>query len=198
MASSDVEKIANRFYKLGWLGVWIQAAMAVIPLAMLGYVLLGRTTSSGALFGILDYLALAGLLVLGFTTFWSYRYTRLAQRIADPASQPEWTSVAKTLRIGIWAGGIGIVVSMLLLVSEVLRVLFHFLKAPQGGVPVIRTEADSRAYWVSAIDLFSLLAEICTLIGELLIVAISLRLLFVVLKHIGVFGTVKETMPVES
>jgi hypothetical protein len=187
MLASDEERIAGKFRRYGWLGVWIQVVLGILPLAMLCYILFGKATNSGATFGILDYLALAGLLILDFTTFWSYRYTRLARRIVDPEQRPEWTSVTNMLRVGIWASCIGIVVSLLLLVIEVFRLLFLFLKAPQGGVPVIRTEAENRAAWVSAIDVVSLLAEICTLVGELLVVAFALWLLFAVLKHMGVF-----------
>jgi hypothetical protein len=100
--------------------------------------------------------------------------------------------VAKTLRVGIWASCVGIVVSMLLLIAEVLRLLFLFLKTPQAGVPVIQTQAENRSAWVSAIDVVSLLAEICTLVGELLVVAFTLWLLFAVLKHVGVFGRLDD------
>jgi len=153
---------------------------------------LGKATGSRVALGVMDYLALVGLAILAFTTFWSYRYTRLARRIADPELRPEWTSVAKTLRVGIWASCVGIVVSMLLLIAEVLRLLFLFLKTPQAGVPVIQTQAENRSAWVSAIDVVSLLAEICTLVGELLVVAFTLWLLFAVLKHVGVFGRLDD------
>jgi hypothetical protein len=131
------------------------------------------------------------LAILAFTTFWSYRYTRLARRIADPEQRPEWTDVTKILRVGIWASCAGIAISMLLLIVEFLRLLFLFLKTPQAGVPAIQFQAD-RTAWVSAVDMVSLLAEICTLAAELLIVALALRLLFAVLKHMGVFGKLDE------
>lgn len=187
MAVTDEQSIANKFRKLGWLGVWIQVVLGILPLAMLCYILFRKATGAGVAMGIIDYLALAGLMILAFTTFWSYRYTRLARRIADPEQRPEWNSVTKMLRVGIWASCIGIAVSMLLLVIEFLRLLFLFLKTPQAGVPAIQMQAD-RTAWVSAIDMVSLMAEICTLAGELLVVAIALRLLFAVLKHIGVLG----------
>ena len=83
-------------------------------------------------------------------------------------------------------------VSVLLIVIEVLRLLFLFLKTPQAGVPVIQTQADSRTAWVSAMDVVSLLAEICTLVGELFVIALTLWLLFTVLKHVGVFGRLDD------
>ena len=192
MSATDEQWIAKIFHRFGWLAVWIQAILGILPLAMLGYVVLGKATGSRVSLGVMDYLALVGLAILAFTTFWSYRYTRLARRIADPELRPEWTSVAKTLRVGIWASCVGIVVSLLLLIAEVLRLLFLFLKTPQAGVPVIQTQAENRSAWVSAIDVVSLLAEICTLVGELLVVAFTLWLLFAVLKHVGVFGRLDD------
>lgn len=193
MSATDEQWIAKKFHRFGWLAVWIQAILGILPLAMLGYVVLGKATGSRVALGVMDYLALVGLAILAFTTFWSYRYTRLARRIADPELRPEWTSVAKTLRVGIWASCIGIVVSMMLLIAEVLRLLFLFLKTPQAGVPVIQTQAENRSAWVSAIDVVSLLAEICTLVGELMVVAFTLWLLFAVLKHVGVFGRLDDS-----
>jgi hypothetical protein len=35
-----------------------------------------------------EYLAFVGLLILAFTTFWSFYYTRVARRIEDPARRP--------------------------------------------------------------------------------------------------------------
>lgn len=190
MSTTDEQRIARKFHRYGWLGVWVQLILGILPLAMLSYVLLSKAFGPGIMLGVMDYLALAGLAVLAFTTFWMYRYTRVARRIADPdpENRPEWASVTRMLRVGIWASAIGIVVSILLLLAEVLRLLFLFMKTPQAGVPVLRTEADNRTNWVSAIDVVSLLAEICTLIGELLVVAFTLWLLFAVLKHMGVFS----------
>jgi hypothetical protein len=71
----------------------------------------------------------------------------------------------------------------MLMLVEVVRLLILFLKAPQGGVPVMRTDIESRTAWVSAIDVVTLLAELCTLIGELVILGFTLWLLFAVTRH---------------
>ncbi len=192
MAATDEQWIANKFRKFGWLGVWVQIVLGILPLVMLCYILLGKATGAETRFGFIDYVALASLVILAFTTFWSYLYTRMGRRIADPGQRPEWTEVTKMLRIGIWASCAGIAISMLLLIVEFLRLLFLFLKTPQAGVPAIQFQAD-RTAWVSAVDMVSLLAEICTLAGELMVVALALHLLFAVLKHTGVFGKLEES-----
>lgn len=177
MAEITHERVAKSFFRLGWIGFWTQLVLAIVPLCMFVYVLWGSATSETAALGIMDYLALIGLAVLGFTTFWSYRYAALAKRIADPERRPKRTYLSGVLWIGLWAGMLGIAISLALMFLEVFRLLFLFLTTPQGGVPVIQTQADNRASWVSALDVVSLLAELCTLTGELVILGLTLYLL---------------------
>ena len=96
------------------------------------------------------------------------------------------------LRVGIWASCIGIVVSMLLLIIEFSRLAVSLPQNAASGSSRHPDAGRHRTAWVSAIDMVSLLAEICTLVGELLVVAFTLWLLFAVLKHIGVFGRLDE------
>jgi hypothetical protein len=58
---------------------------------------------------------------------------------------------------------------------------------PQGGVPILRTELESRIQWVSTIDVVTLLIELCTLIGELVMLGLTLWLLFAVWRHRDLF-----------
>jgi hypothetical protein len=189
MDENHVQKLARAFSRLGWMGFWIQAVLAILPAAMIGYALLGKLTGSRPSLGFFDYLALGGLAILAFTTFWSYRYTRVGARLAIPEKRPPWSSVVRTLWTGLWAGCAGIAVSILLMVVEVVRLLILFLKAPQGGVPVMRTDFDSRTAWVSAMDVVTLLAELCTLVGELVILGFTLWLLFALSRYGGLQGS---------
>lgn len=178
MSDEYAEKIARSFARLGWAGVCLQAVLMILPVVLLGYVVFGKATGARGTFDFTEYLAIVGLLILAFTTFWSFYYTRVAKRIRDPARRPARESVVKVLWIGLWAGCIGILVSLLLLFFEVVRLLVLFLKAPQGGIPVFRAEPDDRTGWVSAIDAVSLLAEVCTLTAEFLLLGLTLWLLF--------------------
>ena len=98
--------------------------------------------------------------------------------MADAARRPARRSVVNVLWVGLGASALGIVVSMMLLIAEVVRLLILVLATPQAGVPVIQTATDSRAAWVSAIDVVSLLADVSTLGGELVILGFTLWLLF--------------------
>jgi hypothetical protein len=60
---------------------------------------------------------------------------------------------------------------------EVATLLFFFLRAPEGGIPVVQTGAQA-AYWVSSVDMVSLLALALTLAAEITVLAFSLWVLF--------------------
>ena len=178
MPSLTLESVAGSFRRLGWTGFIVQLVLAIVPLATLGYFLFGRATGIRTQVGVTDVLAIAGLLILLFTTLWSYRYASIGRRILEPERRPPYKKVTRMLWVGLWAGVTGIVASMLLLIFGAARLLYLFMKAPQGGVPVIQTSAANRSYWVSSMDIVSLLAEICMLAGELLVVGFTLWLLY--------------------
>jgi Protein of unknown function (DUF3611) len=123
-------------------------------------------------------LTLADLLILAFTTVWSYHYTRLAQQLAVPERRPSRHSLQRAAWIGVTAAAAGIVVSMLVTLFEVVQLLIYFLRAPQAGVPVIQTTAPGTATWVSAADMMSLMALILGMFGGLIFLVLSLWLLF--------------------
>jgi len=175
------DSLARAYSRLGWIGFWIQIAIGAIPLTLTVYGLVfGRSTGPGTRGGLvlIEYLTVAGLVILAFTTVWSYRYTRLARRIADPARRPPHSKVQRSAWIGVTASALGIFFSMLLMLFEVTQLLIHFLRAPQAGVPVIQTTGGAAASWVSAADMMSLMALIVSMFGEFTVLAFSLRLLF--------------------
>jgi hypothetical protein len=192
MTATGAERIARTFARLGWAGVYIQLALMIPPVFMLCYVIFGKATGTRETLDFTEYLAIFSLLVLGFTTFWSYRYTRLAKRMNDAGRRPSQDSIVKILWVGLWASGLGIAVSMFSLFIEIIRLLMLFLQAPQGGVPVFQTQPQNRTEWVSAIDAVSLLAELCTLAGELVVLGFTLWLLFKVTQFAGDYHELAE------
>ena len=88
---SSRDSLARAFSRLGWAGLWIQIVIGLIPILLAVYALIfDRTTGTGTRGGslLVEYLTIAGLVVMVFTTIWSYRYTRLGKQIADPALRP--------------------------------------------------------------------------------------------------------------
>ena len=171
------DSLANAFSRLGWTGFWIQIVIGIVPLTLIIYAQSsGATTRRGTL--LVGYLTIAGFLVLIFTTVWSYRYTRLAQRISDSTLRPSVSLVQKAAWIGVASTALGVVFSMLVILFEVGQLLIYFLRAPQAGVPVIQTTGGGQASWVSAADIMHLMALVVTTFGEFTVLAFSLWLLF--------------------
>ena len=123
---------------------------------------------------LIECLTIAGLIVMVFTTIWSYRYTRLGKQIADPARRPS----ERVAWIGVAASAVGILFSMLVILFEVVQLLIYFLRAPQAGVPAVQTTGGGQASWVSAADMMNLLALTLSLFGELTVLVFSIWLLF--------------------
>jgi hypothetical protein len=79
------ESLARTFRRLGWIGFCVQIGFGLIPVMLGVYALIfSRNPGAGTRGGIplIEYLTFAGLLVLAFTTVWSYRYTRLGRQQA--------------------------------------------------------------------------------------------------------------------
>ena len=173
------DSLARAFSRLGWLGFWMQIAIGAIPVVLILYAFVfgsARPAGTRSGFPLIQYLTIASLLVLAFTTVWFYRYTRLAARLADPARRPTEFSVQRTVWTGVMASTIGIIFSMLVMFFEVAQLLIYFLRAPQAGIPVVQTTSGA-ASWVSAADIVSLMALLLTMFVEIAVLVIGLWLL---------------------
>lgn len=178
LSSTSQDKIAKLFSRYGWTGFWLQVVLASFFLLIATYVLfLSRSAATQLqVMGFSEYLALIAFVILLFTIFWFYRYTRLARKMADPQRRPSKSSVIRTLWIGVWFSCLGIMISMFAMLSEVGRLLLVLLRAPQGGIPVIQTNFEPST-WISAVDMVGLLADLSVLAGELIVLTFSLWLL---------------------
>ena len=180
LQSSGTQSLAKTFSRLGRFGFWMQIVVGSIPFLLMLYTFIFTRSPSGPRAGlaVVEYLTLASLLILVFTIIWFYRHTRLAERIADPQQCPPAPSVVSAVWTGLIASGVGLLFSMLVMVIETGHLLFYFLAAPQGGVPVIQTPGAGPASWVSAVDMMSLMALSLLVFAELIVLILSLWLLF--------------------
>ncbi|MBK8754581.1 MAG: DUF3611 family protein [Candidatus Competibacteraceae bacterium] len=174
------QSLAKTFSRLGRIGFWVQIVMGAIPLLLMAYAFIFSRSPSGPRAGlaVVEYLTLASLLILIFTIVWFHRYTRLANSIADPQACPPASSVIRSVWTGLVASSIGLLFSMLVMVTETGHLLFYFLAAPQGGVAVFQTSDAGQTGWVSAVDMLSLMALSLLVFAELVVLILSLWLLF--------------------
>lgn len=177
---SNPEKLARQFSRLGWLGFWIQLTLLAVPILLLVYVVFLRGPDTAPRMGVdlSNYLSYGSLVVMVFTTFWFFRYTRVGKRIADPDMRPRQSAVLRTLWIGLWASCVGIVFSMLLMLAAAGRLLFILMANPQTGIMIAPAPGGDPIMSVSAIDAVSLTALVVILAAELIVMGLTLWLLF--------------------
>jgi hypothetical protein len=174
------QSLARSFYYLGWAGFWLQLFFGSLPLFGLAYYFIFTTRNPDAEdgWGLMEFLTLISLLILMFTTWWSFGYTRIARRLRDPQTSVSEPYLNRTVWIGVAATSVGMLLSMLAIVIETAGLLFYFMKSPQAGVPVIQTSGVSGTHWVSTFDMMSLMALILFLFAEQLVLVFGLWLLF--------------------
>jgi hypothetical protein len=168
------EQLGATFSKLGWTGFIIQLVLLTVPLLLAIYMWFGFSPASAARKGIdlSNYLSYGSLIVAIFTAFWLFRYTRLGRRIA--AGDPDLTGpgVLKTVWIGIWAGSLGILFSLLQLFGSAGRILFVMLANPQTGLMVSPQMGGDPTQSISALDGISLLVLLVLLTAELVVLGL--------------------------
>jgi hypothetical protein len=170
--------LARSLIRLGWAGFWLQIVFGSLPVILTVYYFIFSRTDATPRSGLpfVEILTVIDLVILLFTLYWSYRYTRLGRQMLNPEQRPEESSVLSTVWIGVTAGTVGMLFSMIVLLIEAGNMLFYFLRAPQAGIPQIQT--TGAAYVVSSVDMISLMALILTLFAELIVLVFSLWLLF--------------------
>lgn len=171
--------LSRAFHRLGWIGFWVQIVFGSLPVLLMVYyfTFTGTTTASRSGLPFIEYLTAANLLILLFTLYWSYGYTRLSWRIVDPARSPSAASLTSAVWTGVISSTAGLFLTTVVLMIEGANLLFSFLKAPQGGFPVVQVGGAMADHLVSSIDMVSLMALILTLFAELLVLVFSLWLL---------------------
>ena len=176
--------LARQFSRLGWIGFWIQLALLIIPFFLLLYVMFLSGPESAHRKGIdlSNYLSYGSLLVMMFTTYWFFTYTRLAPKLTEPEKRPPQAAVLRKLWIGLWAGVAGIVFSMILLMSAVGRMVLVLLTTPQTGIPITAPGGVDPSKTLSAIDAISLKNLVLSLTGEQIVLFFSLWLLYKVMQ----------------
>jgi hypothetical protein len=177
---SQATSLAKSFRRLGWSGFWIQVLMAGLPVLLMLYMFTFSQSATGPSSGLpfVEYLTITSFLILLFTVYWFFRYTRLAPRIADAHGRPTQSTLIATVWTGVLASVLGILFSMVVMLLDVGNLLFHFLSAPQVGVPVVQAQGLAPASWVSAVDMLSVMSLILTLGAEVVVLILGLWLLF--------------------
>ena len=169
-----VAGLASSLMLFGRIGFWVQLVLLIAVFLLGGYVIMAVGGRAG--FG--NILSFLGLALPLFTTLWCRRYTGLGQALAEGSARPKPASIRRSLWIGIWASSVGVVVTLISLLGAASTLLLTLLSNPQIGLAVTTVTPGAGSYQISAVDAVSLMALLLTQTAELMVVAISLRLVF--------------------
>ena len=172
------EKLGDLYQRLGRTGFWIQVVVLVVAGGLSVWLLLMRPQAADAppALGFRNFISLASLLILAFTTYWFRRYARVGARMADPATRPGDAELRKLLWTGLWAGALGVGLSLFLMLGSVGRMMILMLSNPQVGVMLAPGVGAEQS--ISAVDALGQMALLLMMGAELIALALTLWLLF--------------------
>ncbi len=146
-----LERIATVLRLVSWVSLWLQLALGATCFLMLLFAISGRNfsqsvaptpgvgvvnytvgTTPGA--GISIFWAVCGILALLFSIYLSFRLTRFARKLRNPNPElhPKRAEVTQLLRIGVIAGLVGMLLTILGGGSSVGVLLAKSIAQPQG------------------------------------------------------------------
>lgn len=186
--SSTPQQVARSLRWLGWAGFWLQAFLGFIPLLVVVTNVLskpGQQQTGGFSVGL--GLAIVCLIVLLFSVYWCFRYTRLANQLESRDLRPAKSKVIRDLKLGLLAN-IGIMTTAVLIaLSRVGGLTFKMLTLPQGATVIapnqIGTTVAAPGALITPSNMIAIQAMVSTIAAGLVGVVVALLLLYQVGKH---------------
>ncbi|WP_088888802.1 DUF3611 family protein [Leptolyngbya ohadii] len=180
-------EIAHAFRWLGWTGLGLQSLLGFLPiLVLIGNILAKPTGQTGGWsFGL--WLAIACLIILGFSIYWCFRYIQVGNRLPNRNLRPAKANVIRDLKIGLLAN-IGIMaIALLVALSRVGTLTVKMLTLPQGATVVapnqIGTTLGPAGALITPSNMIAIQAMLHTIAAGLVGAVVALLLLFLVGQH---------------
>lgn len=154
----EAQRVSSNLKLLGWICFWVQIVLGVIStlaLLLAAPSLVGNDERSAGT-GLGVFFAFCGLIILGVTIYYSFRYTNIAKLLnsPNPAIRPKKADTIKVIRLGLTINIVGLLFSILGTQAVVGSVLIKSLQQSPGlGV------GGSSARFVLPVDMFSIQAN---------------------------------------
>lgn len=174
--STNFKNLGGSFRLVGWISFWIKAVLGIISGVTVLFASLSRAgnpnQASNTISGLGLLFTVGGILLLGVSVFWSFRYTRWGRRFLAPSGDvPSKASTLRLLKMVLLTDLVGILVTVIggeWFVGAIIG------KAISQGVAVFSLNPNQL---VEPIDLFVIQACINTIAGQLAGLVASLWLL---------------------
>ena len=180
------QQIARSLRWLGWGGFWLQTLLGFVPLLVVVTTVLSRTgqQSGGFSFGI--GLAIFCLIILIFSIYWCYRYTKLARKVERADSRPAKAQVNRDLRLGLLANLGIMVIAVLVALLRVGELTVRMLILPAGSTVLAPSQAGTmltQGAIITPSNMITIQAMISAVAAGLIGVIVALLLIFQVGQH---------------
>ncbi|MBD2567212.1 DUF3611 family protein [Anabaena lutea] len=131
-----LQDIAKTINLTGWLSFWVQLGLAVVSGLVLLFAITGRdfAQQQNAGLGVGIFWGICGMLVLLFSVYWNFRYTRFGKRLANPNStlHPSKAETVSMIRLGIIIGLVGMLLSIFGAGATVVVLVGKSVSQPPG------------------------------------------------------------------
>ncbi|MDH6103045.1 DUF3611 family protein [Chrysosporum ovalisporum ANA283AFssAo] len=180
-ARTSKHKIANQIRLTGWMMLWVQLALALVSGLLLLFASTGRdfVGQSNPGLGIGVFWAVTGILLLLFSVFWDFRYTRIGRRLdnPNPTLHPSKADTTRAIRMGILVSLVGMLLTILGAGTSVSLLVAKVVSQPPG-VAIISPNKIIRA-----LDVFIVVANINGIAAHYIGAVASMWLLEKVHQH---------------
>ncbi|MGI0488232.1 DUF3611 family protein [Pantanalinema rosaneae CENA516] len=137
-----IRQVADTFRWVGWSALTAQALLGAMPIFILVFALFFHRNPPQTYFNLSVTLAYACLVILLFSLYWCYRYTRLAIQLVDPQRRPSKVRVIQQLWAGLVVNLVGISCATIIGISQTGNLLVRLLSLPPGS-RVVTQNPDS-------------------------------------------------------
>lgn len=166
----SVQRVVPVFRYAGWASFWVQLVLAVvaaliflfcIPLAIPRANVV-NTTNPGT--GPGTFFAISGLVALGISIYWSWRYTRVANQLqsSNPNLRPKKADALKLLQRGLLLNLIGMLLT--LLGAEAINGTLLAKSISSQGV--VFTDPSALSRFIQPLDIFLVLGNTHTIVAH--------------------------------
>jgi amino acid transporter len=143
------QRVSSALRTAGWVSFWVQLVLAVvatiillfaIPFALPRATPTGNSSSAGTGGGV--FFAICGLIVLGYSVYRAFRFTRLSRELRSPtnAVRPKKADTIKDVRLTLMSNMAGMLLT--LIGAEAI-----------SGTLLAKSLAQPQAFFGTAIDL---------------------------------------------
>ncbi|MDB9322198.1 DUF3611 family protein [Nodularia spumigena CS-591/04] len=178
---NKIPKIAHQIRLTGWVMLWVQLALALVSGLLLLFSSTGRNFANqpNPGLGIGVIWAIIGILLLLFSVFWDFRYTRIGRRLGNinPTLHPSKADTTRAIRMGILVSLIGIFITILGAGTSVSVLVAKAVSQPPG---VAITDPNKI---IRALDVFIVVANINGIAAHFVGTVASIWLLEKVHQH---------------